>query len=206
MTIINDNKLYGDFDSRTLAHLITLSLLLLFGACSTTPRQTESGTTSVPETHHTREATTDTEPARIEAPAVPPEQTTSPSVNEKETIGEEIALRAIALVGKPYHYGGFDLKGFDCSGLVFYIYRELGLDIPRSAAEQHQRAMPIERNELLPGDLVFFQINRRRISHVGIYVGENRFVHAPQTGKYVELRNLDDMYFAKRFVGAGRLQ
>jgi cell wall-associated NlpC family hydrolase len=89
---------------------------------------------------------------------------------------------------------------------VYYIYRELGMAIPRSAAEQHQRAMPVERDELLPGDLVFFKINRRRISHVGIYVGENRFVHSPQTGKHVELRNLDDIYFARRFVGAGRLQ
>jgi cell wall-associated NlpC family hydrolase len=80
------------------------------------------------------------------------------------------------------------------------------MDVPRSALEQHQRALHIEREELLPGDLVFFQINRRRISHVGIYVGDNRFVHSPQTGKRVELRNLDDAYFAKRLVGAGRLQ
>jgi len=206
MTLHSGNQLSGDSASSKLEQFIILILLLSLGACSTTPRQTESTTSPVTEAHHTREAINDTELARIEAPVAIPEQAASSPVDEQDTLGEEIALRAIALVGKPYHYGGFDLKGFDCSGLVYYIYRELGMEIPRSAAEQHQRASSVERNELLPGDLVFFQINRRRISHVGIYVGENRFVHAPQTGKRVELRNLDDTYFAKRFVGAGRLQ
>ncbi|HEX2586502.1 MAG TPA: C40 family peptidase [Steroidobacteraceae bacterium] len=206
MIRINSNQLPDDFSRNMLARVITLIFLLALGACSTTPHQTDSAVTPVPETHHTREATTDTEPAGVAESVMPPEPSALPPTNEKDTLGEEIALRAIALVGKPYHYGGFDLKGFDCSGLVYYIYRELGMDVPRSALEQHQRALHIEREELLPGDLVFFQINRRRISHVGIYVGDNRFVHSPQTGKRVELRNLDDAYFAKRLVGAGRLQ
>lgn len=129
---------------------------------------------------------------------------TSPDIGPPPSLGEEVAVRAIALVGKPYRYGGADLDGFDCSGLVFYIYHELGIDVPRSAAEQHRSTMHIKRDAMLPGDLVFFRI-RHRIAHVGIYVGDNRFVHAPQTGKRIELRTLDEKYFAHHLAGAGRV-
>jgi cell wall-associated NlpC family hydrolase len=117
-----------------------------------------------------------------------------------------VALRAIGQIGKPYHYGGADPDGFDCSGLVFYIYRELGIELPRSAAAQHRSTIHISRKQLEPGDLVFFHTRRRHISHVGIYVGDNRFVHAPQTGKQVELRRLDEAYYARHWVGAGRIK
>jgi len=184
-----------------------LFLMSLVAGCSTTPQKAPPAPDTA-ELHHTREPAADTEQPRPDAPPVQQQepQATAPTVVEEENPGEEIALRAIALVGKPYRYGGVDLKGFDCSGLVVYIFHELGIDIPRSAAEQYQRALHVSRSDLMPGDLVFFHINRRRISHVGIYVGENRFVHAPQTGKHVELRNLDDSYFARRWVGAGRIE
>jgi len=192
---------------------MVLPLMLLLGACSTTPRitpQTTSPrepTSASVETHHTREPIVDAaENSRTETPSSLNSDTITSASDIEQALGEEAALRAIALVGKPYRYGGVDLKGFDCSGLVFYIYKELGIEAPRSALEQHQRALPVTREELLPGDLVFFQINRRRISHVGIYIGDNRFVHAPQTGKYIELRNLDEPYYAKHWIDAGRLQ
>jgi hypothetical protein len=123
-----------------------------------------------------------------------------------DTLGNEIALRALALVGKPYRYGGADLEGFDCSGLVFYIHEALGLTVPRTAADQQRASENIGRTQLQPGDLLFFKTtSSARISHVGIYVGENRFVHAPQSGKLIELRSLDDSYYGPRLTSVGRL-
>jgi murein DD-endopeptidase len=122
------------------------------------------------------------------------------------SLGDEIALRAISQVGKPYRYGGADLNGFDCSGLVFYIHRELGYTVPRTAAEQYSASAPINVRQLEPGDLLFFRTtNAKKITHVAIYAGENRFIHAPQSGREIELRHLNDEYYRPRLVAAGRL-
>jgi cell wall-associated NlpC family hydrolase len=189
-------------------HFVYLSALaMLLGACSSTPsRQTGTPPTPVP-VNDTREPAPDTaDQPQTQTPDTQTGTTTeTPQDESRGTFGEEVALRAIALVGKPYRYGGADLNGFDCSGLVFYIYHELGVELPRSAAEQQRYAAKISRDDLLPGDLIFFRINRKRISHVGIYVGDNRFVHAPQSGKQVVIRNLDDDYYAKHWVSAGRI-
>jgi cell wall-associated NlpC family hydrolase len=125
-------------------------------------------------------------------------------VVSRNRIGDEIAVRAISLVGMPYRYGGADLDGFDCSGLVYFIYRDLGFDVPRTAADQQRASASVDRRKLKPGDLVFFRTRGRHVSHVGVYVGEDRFVHAPQTGKSIELRSLEDDYYGPRFVAAGR--
>ena len=136
------------------------------------------------------------------ASAPPRTVTTAPA----SSVGDEIALRALAQVGKPYRYGGADLNGFDCSGLVFYIHHELGLEAPRTAAEQYAASQPVNVHRLEPGDLLFFRTGKRRIvSHVGIYAGAGRFIHAPQSGRSIELRELDDDYYGPRLVGAGRL-
>jgi len=130
----------------------------------------------------------------------------NPPVVASASLGDEIAVRAIAQVGKPYRYGGADLQGFDCSGLVFFIHRELGFTVPRTAAEQFAASRPVAKRNLLPGDLVFFRTTSKgAVSHVGIYAGEGRFVHAPQTGRLIELRSIDDEYYGPRLVGAGRL-
>jgi murein DD-endopeptidase len=122
------------------------------------------------------------------------------------TLGDEIALRAIAQVGTRYRYGGADLAGFDCSGLVFFIHRELGMIVPRTAADQYSASKPVNVRNLSPGDLLFFRTTRaKRITHVAIYAGGGRFVHAPQTGRTIELRELSDEYYGPRLVGAGRL-
>jgi len=122
------------------------------------------------------------------------------------TIGDEVALRAISQVGTPYRYGGADLDGFDCSGLVYFIHRELGMTVPRTAAEQYAASKPVNVRSLAPGDLLFFRTTRgKRITHVAIYAGGGRFVHAPQTGRTIELRDLQDDYYGPRLVGAGRL-
>ncbi len=122
-----------------------------------------------------------------------------------DRLGDEIALRALSLVGKPYRYGGADLQGFDCSGMVYFIHQALGIEVPRTAADQQHAAMTVSKSALQPGDLLFFRTtSARRISHVGVYVGENRFVHAPQSGKLIEVRTLDDQYYGPRLAGTGR--
>lgn len=182
-----------------------LFCLLLLGACSTAPKTEEHSTPPVVPANDTREMTGNTAEAASN-PAEPTHDTLiEPSLLNLRSLGEEVALRAIAMVGKPYRYGGADLHGFDCSGLVLYIYGELGIELPRSAAEQHRMVKKVDRDELQPGDLLFFKINRKRISHVGIYVGDNRFVHAPQSGKRVIIRSLDEEYYVKHWVGAGRV-
>ncbi len=120
-------------------------------------------------------------------------------------LGERIAASAMAQVGRPYLYGGSTPRGFDCSGLVRYAYLAAGLSVPRTTEDQYRAAHAIRMQRLLPGDLLFFRIDSREVSHVAIYIGERRFVHAPQTGKPVETRSLDDAYYRDRLVAAGRL-
>jgi len=121
------------------------------------------------------------------------------------SVGGEIVIRAVALLGAPYQYGGAGPASFDCSGLVSYVHREIGIDVPRTAAEQYRAATPVNQADLVPGDLLFFRTRGRGVSHVGIYAGAGRFVHAPQTGRPIEMRALEDDYYAPRLVGAGRL-
>jgi murein DD-endopeptidase len=120
-------------------------------------------------------------------------------------IGNEVTVRAIALIGTPYRYGGSTPAGFDCSGLVQYVYSGVGYKLPRTAQEQFDASKPIDLRELVPGDLLFFRTSGRRISHVAIYAGENRFIHAPTTGRRVELRPLKDEYYFPRLIRAGRV-
>jgi cell wall-associated NlpC family hydrolase len=129
---------------------------------------------------------------------------TSTRVREADEQGAVIARVAMHLVGTPYHFGGADRTGFDCSGLAFYAYEAAGLDIPRTAREQNRSAEPVSRGELRPGDLVFFRISARHVNHVGIYAGGGRFVHAPHRGEAVMYASLDDPYYRKHFVRAGR--
>ena len=139
-------------------------------------------------------------------PRVPPPVVAPPTLPPIASIGNEIALRAISQLGKPYVWGGADLTGFDCSGLVRFIYDQVGIPVPRTAAEQFSAAKPVGLDLLKPGDLLFFRTQgAQRISHVAIYTGEGRFIHAPRTGQPVELRALDDDYYRPRLAGAGRL-
>jgi cell wall-associated NlpC family hydrolase len=131
---------------------------------------------------------------------------TPPVATGAQTIpgrGEEVALRALSMIGTPYRYGGNGPENFDCSGLVQYIYRGVGIEVPRTAAEQYKASQSVSVDRLRPGDLLFFRIGGR-ISHVAIYAGEGRFVHAPQTGRTVELRPIDDPYYGPRLVRGGR--
>ena len=119
--------------------------------------------------------------------------------------GRAVLDAAESRLGAPYRYGGAGPDAFDCSGLVTYAYRQLGVAVPRTAAQQFAAATPVPRGELRPGDLVFFRLDGRDVSHVGIYAGDERFVHAPQSGGNVRMARLDDDYFRRRYAGAGRL-
>jgi cell wall-associated NlpC family hydrolase len=116
----------------------------------------------------------------------------------------EIVRLATAELGAPYVYGGESPRGFDCSGLVYYVFHHAGMDVPRSANQQLYASHPVNYRDLRPGDLVFFEIGGDAQMHVGIYVGKGRFVHAPQSGQPVSYARLDNSYWKARFVGAGR--
>lgn len=156
-------------------------LLLLLTACSSAP--------PVRPTH---------------PPAAPRPPTFAPGTGSQS----DLAFRALGLVGTPYRRAGADPAiGFDCSGFVVYLYRDvLGLTLPRTTAELYRLPGRSPRPVALrTGDLVFFDTGGRGVSHVGVYVGEGRFVHAPNQGGRVRLDRLDDPYWRPRYLGARRL-
>jgi murein DD-endopeptidase len=129
-------------------------------------------------------------------------QTTVPKVNRRSP-GEQAAVIAVRQIGVPYRYGGSTVRGFDCSGLVQYAYANAGKRIPRTTAEQWRQLTPINSNSIRVGDLLFFRIGGK-ISHVGMYLGDRRFVHAPSTGREVSTASLDSDYYRRTFVRAAR--
>lgn len=118
-----------------------------------------------------------------------------------------LVAQAMGLLGVPYRRGGTsEATGFDCSGFVRHLYeKSLGLDLPRRAVDQARATEVITREELQPGDLVFFNTMRRAFSHVGIYVGDGQFIHSPRTGKSVNIADMRSAYWQKRFNGARRV-
>jgi cell wall-associated NlpC family hydrolase len=137
-------------------------------------------------------------PARLPASAVP-------AATETLTPGFSVARLALDMIGTPYRYGGADPKqGFDCSGLVFYTFGQSGLSVPRNSLAQYKAAKKISLNQAGRGDLVFFQ-DQEKLSHVGIYLGDGRFVHAPASGRTVSVGSLAAPYYQQHLVGVGRL-
>jgi cell wall-associated NlpC family hydrolase len=125
---------------------------------------------------------------------------TLPSIEARRSVVKE----AITLIGKPYKPSGTSPReGFDCSGLAFYSYLKIGKLLPRSSKEQYQSAHKVKK--IKPGDLVFFitKIRGNHIDHVGIYIGEQKFIHAPGKGRSVETASLTETYWKKRYKGAG---
>jgi cell wall-associated NlpC family hydrolase len=108
-------------------------------------------------------------------------------------------------VGAPYRYGGSSPSGFDCSGLVHYVYGKLGVNLPRKSREMARVGQQVPVHALLPGDLLFFRINRNRVSHVGIYIGNDKFVHATKSGDPVRRDSITNPWWRKRFMVGRRL-
>lgn len=119
----------------------------------------------------------------------------------------ELMDEAMGYLGIRYRRGGSSPEtGLDCSGLVMNVFRNaIGLDLPRTATEMSRVGESIKRQELKPGDLVFFNTMRRTFSHVGIYLGDGQFVHSPSRGGRVRVEDMADSYWAKRFTGARRV-
>ena len=127
-------------------------------------------------------------------------------VGDRQQAKKRVVQVAKSMLGVPYSYGGQSPEtGFDCSGLVQYAHEQIGLEVPRTTGGQYKAVMTIPRRSLQPGDLVFFKTRYDRyITHVGIYLGEGRFIHAPSSGKTVSIASIRDRYWSRRFTAAGR--
>ncbi|KXG79978.1 MULTISPECIES: C40 family peptidase [Pseudomonas] len=147
--------------------------------------------------------------SRAPAPAPTPKQPMVFNQAPSSPAADDVLFRAIGLVGTPYRWGGNTPDaGFDCSGLIGYVYRDAaGISLPRSTREMIvMRAPNVDINSLQSGDLVFFATSGgSQVSHAGIYVGEGRFVHAPSTGGTVRLDYLSNSYWAKAYLQAKRV-
>jgi cell wall-associated NlpC family hydrolase len=160
-----------------MKYLVTFFLLLLLGACGTTRQDTPVAA----------------------APAVVP--------HNDEAQMNNLAIYAISLYDTPYQYGGKSrANGFDCSGFVQYVFQNsLGLLLPRTSSEMSRAGTALNTDQLRPGDLVFFNTAHSPYSHVGIYVGDNRFVHSPRSGKAIMMSSLHEKYWRTRYNGARRI-
>ncbi len=134
-------------------------------------------------------------------------QVISSKASDLSSKASDLVVNAMGFLGVPYKRGGnsFD-QGFDCSGFVKAMYEQtLGFALPRRAAEQAAATQPIDKSELQPGDLVFFNTLKSTFSHVGIYVGDNKFIHSPRTGSVVRVEDMRIGYWNSRFDGARRV-
>ncbi len=119
--------------------------------------------------------------------------------------GASVADTAVGLEGTPYRNGGSDVGGFDCSGLVQYVFARHGVTLPRSVRDQFQAGLAVPRESLVPGDLVFFSTTSPGPTHVGIIIREDWFVHAPSERGVVRTERLSAPYWSRRYVGARRI-
>lgn len=120
---------------------------------------------------------------------------------------QDVILQGLKLVGVRYRFGGNDENsGLDCSGFVRLVFKDsIGASLPRTAREMSELGQQVDTNQLKPGDLVFFNTMRRTFSHVGIYLGDNHFMHAPRTGAEVRVESMESSYWMQRYNGARRI-
>lgn len=119
----------------------------------------------------------------------------------------ELISSAMGFLGVAYRFGGTSPTGFDCSGFMQYVFRNAyAVNLPRTSAEQATMGVAVSRADLQPGDMVFFRTSGSRISHVGMYVGNDRFIHAPRTGKRIEITSLSNKYWNSKYATARRVK
>ena len=123
----------------------------------------------------------------------------------EESLKDRVIRVAERMLSTPYRWGGETLKGLDCSAYVRKVFAYLGLELPRSAREQFREGVQVDKAELSTGDLVFFRTYAKYPSHVGIYLGDNRFIHASSLARKVKIDNIEAPYYVRRFIGAKRL-
>jgi cell wall-associated NlpC family hydrolase len=145
-----------------------------------------------------------TSPAPIHVPTAPSVASPAPPRVQRS----EALLQALLALGLDYRYGGDShVTGFDCSGLVAHIYLEAwNIRLPRNTNAQSKAGVPVSLAELQAGDLVFYDTMKRPFSHVGIYLGDGRFIHAPKTGAQVRVESLRSVYWQQRYNGARRIE
>lgn len=140
--------------------------------------------------------------------AVRADETEKPGLFQRYTVNiQDLVIKGLEFVGVPYRRGGNTVEsGLDCSGFTRLVFLDSnGIDLPRTAAEQAQVGTKVSADELKPGDLVFFNTMRRAYSHVGIYLGNNQFVHAPKPGAEIRVENMQQSYWINKYNGARRL-
>ncbi|WP_148716288.1 C40 family peptidase [Chitinolyticbacter meiyuanensis] len=166
-----------------LDRTLCLTAALLLAACSSAPTRT----------------------AKPSRPSQPTPSISQIAVDSAQR--QEVLLYALGLLDVGYQFGGKNPEaGLDCSGMVRFIYQNaVGLSLPHNAAQIAQLARPVARGDLAAGDLVFFNTLGRPFSHVGVYIGDGRFVHAPSSGGKVKVETLEKRYFADRFEGGRTL-
>ena len=188
-----------------------------FGACASTgavytprpfPIPGGGGSTAIPAPADASAPPVAANPS-VPPPAVPPPSTpgrSNPVMPGRGTAdGYALSGTALSLRGAPYKDGGIDPAGFDCSGFVRYVYEQHGVAMPRQVREQFRIGKTVDRDQLEPGDLVFFSTVAPGASHVGIVIGGDQFVHAPSERGVVRVESLSQQYWASRFIGAKRV-
>ena len=143
--------------------------------------------------------------------ATPPVATREEPKSNVEPMGradaDELISNAMGFIGVAYRFGGTSPTGFDCSGFMQYVFRKaFAVNLPRTSAAQASVGSYVSRSELRPGDMVFFRTHGSRISHVGMYIGNDRFIHAPRTGKRIEITSLSSKYWNARYATARRVK
>ena len=174
-------------------NLLFLATFILQTGCAFDPITSQGGrlTNTVPVPTENRNVSTSHHPERKDIVAL---------LSPRERVLEV----ARGMLGVPYQWGGNTPRGFDCSGLVYYAHKKAGVLVPRTAAALLNKSSPIDFEALGPGDLVFFRLSANKISHVGIYAGNGKFLHAPSTGKGVSYARFDNPNWRDRFIRGGR--
>lgn len=182
---------------RNLSLLGAIALSVFAGACASggTPRPFPMPSGPIPI---------------VERPVAtpPPLAPEAPPVDRPEaplTLADTIVRTALGLRGSPYRSGGSDPEGFDCSGFTQYVFAQVGTRLPRDTREQFQKGSTIGREAIAPGDLIFFATTSKHVSHVGIALGDDRFVHAPSSRGVVRIESMNLPYWRRRFVGVKRM-